>query len=100
MDAEKIITLVGLLASVAVGLAIKFGLHKKAADLVRSLAAKLKAHVRGTPNPLDDLAAKPVLALAEALAKDLEDGKLDGKPAADKVRDLAEQLAKEIAKKK
>lgn len=100
MDADTIIALVGLLVPVAIGIMIKLGLHKKAADLVRFLAGKLKAFVRATPNPLDDMAAAPVLSLAESLAKDLEDGKIAGQPAADKAKELAEAIAKELAKKK
>lgn len=100
MDAEKILlALLGALPT-AVAVALMLGLGKLAADLIRSLAARVRKHVKATPSPIDDAIAGPLLALAAALAADLEDGKVGGKPAAEKVRELSEALAKEIAKKK
>jgi len=99
MDAEKIIlAIIGALPT-AVAVALMLGLGKVAADLIRRLAARVRKHVKGTPNPVDDALAAPLLKLANALAKDLEDGKIDGKPAADKAKELAEALARELKKK-
>lgn len=100
MDAEKI--LLAFLGAIptAVGVALFLGLGKVAADLLRSLLAKVRAHVKGTPNKLDDMVAAPLLSMGAALAKDLEDGKIDGKPAASKVKELTEALSAELKKKK
>jgi hypothetical protein len=100
MDAEKILLAVIGALPTAVGVALFLGLGKVAADLLRHLAARVRKHVKATKSPLDDMLASPLIAAANALAKDLEDGKIDGKPAADKAKELAEALAKELAKKK
>jgi hypothetical protein len=100
MDAQKILLAILGALPTAVGVALFLGLGKLAADAIRAVAARVKKHVKATPSPIDDVVAAPLLKVAAALAKDLEDGRLDGKPAADKVRELTEALAKEIAKKK